>query len=101
MTSKEIRDLSPAEITTKLREKREQLLNLRGIYYVRSRMDRATTTRKGVPDFIIILPGERAWLVEVKTEVGTLSQDQRDEGDRYRRQARGEISVVRSSNIAE
>ena len=29
MTSKEIRDLSPAEITTKLREKREQLLNLR------------------------------------------------------------------------
>jgi len=29
MTSKEIRDLSSAEITTKLREKREQLLNLR------------------------------------------------------------------------
>jgi large subunit ribosomal protein L29 len=29
MTSKEIRDLSAAEITTKLREKREQLLNLR------------------------------------------------------------------------
>jgi large subunit ribosomal protein L29 len=29
MTSKEIRDLSPAEITTKLRETRESLLNLR------------------------------------------------------------------------
>jgi large subunit ribosomal protein L29 len=29
MTSKEIRDLSPAEITTKLRETREQLLQLR------------------------------------------------------------------------
>ena len=29
MTSKEIRELAPAEITTKLREKREQLLNLR------------------------------------------------------------------------
>ncbi len=29
MTSKEIRDLSPAEITTKLREIREQLLQLR------------------------------------------------------------------------
>ena len=29
MTSKEIRDLSPAEIGTKLRETREQLLQLR------------------------------------------------------------------------
>jgi large subunit ribosomal protein L29 len=29
MTSKEIRDLAPAEITTKLRESREQLLQLR------------------------------------------------------------------------
>jgi large subunit ribosomal protein L29 len=29
MTSKEIRDLSPAEITTKIRENREALLNLR------------------------------------------------------------------------
>lgn len=29
MTSKEIRDLSPAEITTKIRESREALLNLR------------------------------------------------------------------------
>lgn len=29
MTSKEIRDLSPSEITTKLREIREQLLQLR------------------------------------------------------------------------
>ena len=29
MTSKEIRDLAPAEITTKLREIREQLLQLR------------------------------------------------------------------------
>ena len=29
MTSKEIRDLAPAEITTKLREVREQLLQLR------------------------------------------------------------------------
>ena len=29
MTSKEIRELAPAEITTKLRETREQLLQLR------------------------------------------------------------------------
>lgn len=29
MTSKEIRDLAPTEITTKLRETREQLLQLR------------------------------------------------------------------------
>ena len=29
MTTKEIRDLAPAEITTKLRETREQLLQLR------------------------------------------------------------------------
>lgn len=29
MTSKEIRDLAPSEITTKLRETREQLLQLR------------------------------------------------------------------------
>jgi large subunit ribosomal protein L29 len=29
MTAKEIRDLSPAEITTKIRETREQLLQLR------------------------------------------------------------------------
>lgn len=29
MTSKEIRELSPAEITTKLRETRDQLLQLR------------------------------------------------------------------------
>jgi large subunit ribosomal protein L29 len=29
MTAKEIRDLAPAEITTKIRESREQLLQLR------------------------------------------------------------------------
>jgi large subunit ribosomal protein L29 len=29
MTSKEIRELAPAEITTKLRETRDQLLNLK------------------------------------------------------------------------
>ena len=33
MTSKEIRELAPAELTTKLRETREQLLQLRPLYH--------------------------------------------------------------------
>ena len=43
---------------------------------VRSRMDRATTTAKGICDLIIFAPKQQCLLVEAKTKTGKLSEDQ-------------------------
>jgi len=48
------------------------LLSLRDIEWVESRMDKRTTQRKGVPDFIFSVNGQAiAW--EIKTPAGKLS----------------------------
>ena len=54
----------------------EDDLRARRWYFVHSRCDRATTTQKGVTDFIVAMPfGKVAW-VEVKTKNGKLTPEQ-------------------------
>lgn len=48
----------------------------RGWYYVRSRMDRRTTTQRGVPDFIIAADEGRVFWIEAKTPKGKLRPEQ-------------------------
>ncbi len=48
----------------------------RGWYYVHSRMDRATTTALGVPDFIIAAPDGRTFWIEAKSKTGKLKSEQ-------------------------
>lgn len=49
----------------------------RGLWYIHSRMDRPTTTGKGVPDFVVFGPG---WVlcVEAKAGKGKQTIEQRD-----------------------
>lgn len=53
-----------------------QDLNRRDLFFWQSRMDKATRTRKGMPDFMIVLPGGRALAMEVKMPGGLISDDQ-------------------------
>lgn len=80
----------------KLQQEMEWLLNLREIYYQRSRMDKKTTVRKGTPDFLIILPGGRAVAVEAKTCTGTLTDDQYRVFQKYEDQTGQRVHIVRS-----
>lgn len=48
----------------------------KGWLAIHSRMDTATTTAKGVPDFVIFADNGRVFLVECKTRLGKLSPDQ-------------------------
>lgn len=50
--------------------------NRRRWYHVRSRMDKRTTTQKGVVDFIIATSGGITFWIEAKRKGGKLSQDQ-------------------------
>ncbi len=43
---------------------------------IHSRMDAATTTAKGVPDFVIFADGGRVFAVECKTRKGKLTPEQ-------------------------
>lgn len=61
-----------------LHDKIEDECASRGWMTVRSRMDRKTTTRKGVCDFIIYADDGRMFHVEAKSSTGKLSTDQRD-----------------------
>lgn len=59
----------------------ERELKRLGWYYVHSRMDRATTQAKGVPDFIIAVPGKldvapRTLWIEAKAKKGKLTPEQ-------------------------
>lgn len=45
--------------------------------YIHSRMDKASTTEKGVPDFVILAP-RLVLFFECKAKGGKLSEDQRD-----------------------
>lgn len=59
-----------------LHDKIEDELKRRGWYYVHSRMDMATTTALGVPDFIVAMPqGKTIWL-EVKSKTGKMKREQ-------------------------
>ncbi len=51
------------------------LRNRRWIYF-QSRTDKATTTQKGTPDFIVFPTHREAFMVECKTRTGKLSPEQ-------------------------
>jgi len=55
-------------------------LTRRGIVVIHSRMDRRSTTAKGIPDFCFALPGTAYGIpiaVEVKTATGQLTREQK------------------------
>lgn len=54
----------------------ESWLNLHNLPFIHSRMDRATTTNLGVPDFAVFYQ-ERALLIEFKMPSSMLSEDQK------------------------
>ena len=59
-----------------LHDEIEATLKFKRWYYVHSRMDRATTSRAGTPDFIIAAPGGVTYWIECKRKGGKLSVDQ-------------------------
>lgn len=69
---------APEAAERDLHDKIEAECLQRGWLTVRSRMDRATTTRKGVCDFIIYADDGRMFHVECKSSTGKVSTDQRD-----------------------
>lgn len=65
---------------TDLHKEIMKLFKKLGIFYIRSRTDKRTTQRKGIPDFILAIHGI-AIALEVKTENNKLSKDQIDVAD--------------------
>lgn len=53
----------------------QQLRQMRWLF-IHSRMDKRTTTDKGVPDFQIYPPQSKAFFIECKTKTGKLSPEQ-------------------------
>lgn len=62
---------------SELHQKIEAELKARRWLFIHSRTDRATTTEKGIPDFVIFPGHGKAIFVEVKTKTGKLSPEQR------------------------
>jgi hypothetical protein len=77
-----------------LQNEMEGILRQRNLFFVRSRMDKRTSTRRGLPDFIIILHGERALLVEAKVHRGQVSADQAKVFADYRLQTGGVVHLI-------
>lgn len=73
------------------------LLTIRSIFYLRSPMHKRVTQKKGVPDFIVVLPRGIALLVECKTITGKLSDEQTKMAEEYKKKTKGHsIHVVRT-----
>lgn len=75
MTSEEAMASFAARSEKELQQQIANLLSLRGIWFCRSRMDKATTQQKGVPDFLFALRGV-ATAFEVKHGKGKLRPEQ-------------------------
>lgn len=65
-----------APLESRLHEQIEAELKRRRLYYVHSRMDRATTTQLGVTDFIIAAPNGITYWIEAKRKGGKLTPEQ-------------------------
>jgi len=76
------------------------LLSLRDIEFIESRMDKRTTTHKGVPDFIFAVNGQAiAW--ECKSPTGKLSDVQERMLERLMMPPnQWHVSVIRSAGEA-
>lgn len=71
---------SPDDFTGREAELHNQIeldIRARRWLYIHSRTDRATTTAKGVPDFVVFSGGGKVLFIEVKTKTGKLSPEQR------------------------
>ncbi len=77
-----------------LQDQMAGLLRQRNLFFDSSRMDRATTNRKGMPDFRIVLPGGKALMVEAKVAGGELEHEQRLVFDQYFRQTGQSVHLV-------
>lgn len=72
----EIDAKNEAKSERELQEQIAGLLRIKCIYFVRSRMDRKTTTKVGTPDFLVCLNGRfEGW--EIKVGNNGLSDEQR------------------------
>jgi hypothetical protein len=56
----------------------ESLFRLRVRTVLGGRVEKLAPTKKGIPDRLVLLPLNRIWLVELKTETGSLSAVQRE-----------------------
>jgi len=69
----------PDDAVDKESELHEQIIQevtRRGLWFVHSRMDRPTTTARGVPDFIIANKGGQTLYVEAKSKTAKLTPEQ-------------------------
>lgn len=77
-----------------LQDDMANLLRQRNLFFDSSRMDRATTNRKGMPDFRIVLPGGRALMVEAKVPGGELEHEQQMVFEQYWKQTGQVVYIV-------
>ena len=99
MTATEARESYRSGQEKILQEDIAYWLALEGIWYTRSRMDKRSTTRRGVPDFICCVRGSFL-AIEAKCADGRLSQCQRDEIERIQRSS-GEIFAMVAYNLKQ
>jgi hypothetical protein len=94
MTSAEGNLAAERRAERELQKDMENTLRQRNLFFVRSRMDKRTRTRRGLPDFIIVLHGERALLVEAKVHGGQVSEDQAKVFADYWNQTGGIVHLI-------
>jgi len=73
----EIKAVADTSAETALQKNMVQLLDQRGIFFSRARMDKKTSVRVGMFDFTIYLPNGKYLAVEAKVSGGRLSYFQR------------------------
>lgn len=86
LTSAEAQAAADQRTERELQNDIANLLRQRDIYFVQSRMDRPTTNRTGLADFLIILHGGHVLAVEVKVAGGQFSEEQQKDYQTYFRQ---------------
>lgn len=92
----------PEEIAAKQEARSEKdlqrsmaaLLTIKGVFFITNRMDKRPTVARGLPDFTIILPNQKAWLVEAKIKGGKLSPEQIKMHEKYEFLTSGKVSLI-------
>lgn len=69
LTPEEHQAKTDAKRERELHDRIEALLRIRGITYVHSRMDKPSTIRVGLPDFMFCLPREKGFGIPMAIEV--------------------------------